>query len=117
MLAPVVILGSLAIGALGYRTFEGLSWIDALLSASMILGGVGPVGPVKTTGGKLFASVDALYSKRCLARLDGSPHERPAVSLAILSCDFQRASLSNMMAQLQARNSRQTGRGALEVAS
>lgn len=48
----------------------------------------------------VFASVYALCSKLCLTRLDASPYERPAVSLAILSCDFQGASLSNMIAQL-----------------
>lgn len=61
-LASVIILGSLAIGVLGYRGFEGLSWIDALLNASMILGAMGPVDPVRTFGGKLFASSYALYS-------------------------------------------------------
>jgi hypothetical protein len=29
---------SLAFGVLGYHIFEGLSWIDSLLEASMILG-------------------------------------------------------------------------------
>jgi hypothetical protein len=57
-----VILGSLLIGILGYRTFEGLSWVDALLNASMILGGMGPVTELHTTAGKLFASFYALYS-------------------------------------------------------
>ena len=39
-----------------------MSWIDALLNASMILGGMGPVGELRTTPGKLFASFYALYS-------------------------------------------------------
>src|SRR5689334_6807596 len=53
---------ALGIGILGYHIFEGLPWIDALLNASMILGGMGPVNPLKTTGGKLFASAYALFS-------------------------------------------------------
>jgi len=61
-LASLIVLGSLAIGVLGYRGFERLSWIDALLNASMILGAMGPVDPVRTFGGKLFASFYALYS-------------------------------------------------------
>ncbi len=61
-LASVIVLGSLAVGILGYRVLEGLSWIDALLNASMILGAMGPVDPVRTVGGKLFASFYALYS-------------------------------------------------------
>lgn len=53
---------SLGIGMIGYHNLEGLSWIDSLLNASMILGGMGPVNPLKTDAGKLFASFYALYS-------------------------------------------------------
>jgi hypothetical protein len=57
-----VIGGSLAIGMGGYRYFEGLDWIDAFLNAAMLLGGMGPVNPIRTTGGKLFAGLYALYA-------------------------------------------------------
>ncbi len=60
--AAAVIAGSLALGVCGYHFLERLRWIDALLNASMILGGIGPVDPVRTTGGKLFASFYALFS-------------------------------------------------------
>jgi ABC-type phosphate transport system permease subunit len=53
---------ALAIGVLGYHFTEGLSWIDSVLNASMILGGMGPVNPLQTVGGKLFASFYALFS-------------------------------------------------------
>jgi hypothetical protein len=53
---------SLGIGMFGYHFLEGLSWIDSLLNASMILGGMGPVNPLQTEAGKLFASFYALYS-------------------------------------------------------
>ncbi len=53
---------ALAVGVLGYHVLEGLPWVDALLDASMILGGMGPVDPIRTTGGKLFASAYALFS-------------------------------------------------------
>ena len=53
---------SLLIGILGYHFFEGLSWIDSLVNASMLLGGMGPVNPLHTTAGKLFASFYALFS-------------------------------------------------------
>jgi len=53
---------SLGIGMTGYHFLEGLSWIDSLLNASMILGGMGPVAPLQTVAGKLFASFYALYS-------------------------------------------------------
>ena len=44
----VLLMFSLAIGMIGYHSLEGLSWIDSLLNASMILGGMGPVDPMKT---------------------------------------------------------------------
>ena len=50
------------IGILGYRLFEGMSWIDATLNAAMILGGMGPVDTLHTDAGKLFASFYALFS-------------------------------------------------------
>ena len=53
---------SLGLGVIGYRVLEGFSWIDALLNASMILGGMGPVNPLVTVAGKLFASFYALFS-------------------------------------------------------
>ncbi len=61
-LSAGIILVSLGIGILGYRYFEGLSWIDSLLNASMILGGMGPVAPMHTNAGKIFASFYALFS-------------------------------------------------------
>jgi hypothetical protein len=62
LLALVVILGSLLIGIAGYHFTEGLSWLDSLLNASMILGGMGPVNELYTSGGKLFASFYSLFS-------------------------------------------------------
>jgi len=55
---------SLAIGVAGYHWLVGIpDWIDSLMSASMIMGGMGPVGKDPTTvAGKLFASFYALYS-------------------------------------------------------
>jgi hypothetical protein len=57
-----IVLGSLGIGILGYHFLEGLAWIDSLVNAAMILGGMGPVDVLHTTAGKLFASFYALYS-------------------------------------------------------
>jgi hypothetical protein len=53
---------SLAVGMAGYHYLENMPWIDALLNASMILGGMGEVDPLRTDAGKIFASVYALYS-------------------------------------------------------
>jgi len=60
--ATSLILSALGIGVLGYHVLENLPWVDSLLNASMILGGMGPVDPVKTVSGKLFASFYALFS-------------------------------------------------------
>ncbi len=53
---------ALGIGILGYHLTEGLSFLDSLLNASMILGGMGPVNAIQTDAGKLFASFYALFS-------------------------------------------------------
>ena len=60
--AAAVIAVSLILGMLGYRLTEGMGWLDAFLNASMILGGMGPVDPMHSTAGKLFAGIYALYS-------------------------------------------------------
>jgi Na+/glutamate symporter len=61
-LTAAVALASLAVGVLGYHVTGDLPWIDALLNASMILGGMGPVDDMHSNAGKLFASGYALYS-------------------------------------------------------
>src|SRR5436189_5481659 len=53
---------SLAGGMAGYQYFEGMSLVDAFVNAAMILSGMGPVGELKTSGGKIFAGCYALYS-------------------------------------------------------
>ena len=42
--------------------FEHLPWRDAFVNTAMLLGGMGPVDPLKTDGGKVFAGLFALYS-------------------------------------------------------
>ena len=53
---------SLGAGMVGYHYFEGMAWIDAFANAAMILSGMGPLNPMQTWGGKLFAGLYALYS-------------------------------------------------------
>lgn len=62
ILAGAVLGGSLAIGIAGYHGWGGLGWLDALVNASMILGGMGPVDPITRPAGKWFAAAYALYS-------------------------------------------------------
>ena len=61
-LASAAILAALFLGVSGYHWIEGIPWVDAILNASMILGGMGPVGELHTTAGKLFAAAYALFS-------------------------------------------------------
>lgn len=53
---------SLLMGMGGYVYFEHLGWLDAFLNAAMLLGGMGPLAPLTTPGGKLFAGLYALYA-------------------------------------------------------
>jgi len=63
LLALGLVAGALFIGVLGYHFTEPkLGWLDALLNASMILGGMGPVDHVENPAAKVFASFYALFS-------------------------------------------------------
>lgn len=57
-----LILPALFIGIAGYHWIDKLDWVDSLLEASMILGGMGPVNPLRNDAAKLFASGYALFS-------------------------------------------------------
>jgi hypothetical protein len=58
----VFILFSLGIGVLGYYYIAGLGWVDAVLNASMILTGMGPVNFMPDDASKIFASFYSIYS-------------------------------------------------------
>jgi len=61
-IAILLILVALFIGIAGYHWLAGLGWVDSLLNASMILGGMGPVNTLTNATAKVFASVYALFS-------------------------------------------------------
>lgn len=69
--ASLIIAGSLSIGMIGYHILGHLGWVDALLEASMILGGMGPVAPMTNDAVKIFASVYALFSGLVLLSITG----------------------------------------------
>ena len=60
----VLIAFALAVGIVGYHWLAGFAWVDSLLEASMILGGMGPVhgSDLNTSASKVFASAYALFS-------------------------------------------------------
>ena len=62
MIALGLIVVALSLGLAGYHFIAGFDWIDSLLEASMILGGMGPVRELPNQTAKVFASVYALFS-------------------------------------------------------
>lgn len=52
----------LLIGMAGYSHFESMSLPDAYVNAAMILSGMGPLGELRTTPGKIFAGTYAILS-------------------------------------------------------
>jgi len=62
LVAGVVVVVALSIGVLGYHFLGQLGWLDSLVNASMILGGMGPVDHIDARAGKFFASFYALFS-------------------------------------------------------
>ncbi len=61
ILSLSIILLSLGVGILGYMSFEGQDLIDSFLNAAMLMGGMGPVSVLNTSGGKIFAGLYAMY--------------------------------------------------------
>lgn len=66
-----VVVGALGIGVLGYHFLAHLGWVDALLNASMILGGMGPIDPLPNDAAKVFASFYALFSGLAFITVSG----------------------------------------------
>src|SRR5437867_9090634 len=60
--AILIAAASLGLGVLGFHELAELPWIDSLLNASMLLGGMGPVDAMHTASAKLFASFYALFA-------------------------------------------------------
>lgn len=60
--AALLVTVSLMGGTLGFHVFSRQLWVDAFLNASMLLGGMGPVGNLGPSAGKLFAAGYALYA-------------------------------------------------------
>jgi hypothetical protein len=71
LVVVLLIGGALGVGMLGYHELEGMDWTDSFLNASMILGGMGPVDPMKTECGKIFAGCYALFSGLAFLALAG----------------------------------------------
>jgi hypothetical protein len=60
--AAGILAAGLFVGMCGYHFLEGQHWLDAFANAAMILSGMGPLDPLKTAAGRLFAGVYAIFS-------------------------------------------------------
>jgi hypothetical protein len=61
MLSAGISAATLLVGMIGYHFLEGMSWVDSFANASMILAGMGPLGNLNTSAGKIFAGCYALF--------------------------------------------------------
>lgn len=62
LLGVGIIFVSLFIGMAGYHYLEDMDWVNSYENAAMILSGMGPVDPLRTVAGKIFAGTYALFS-------------------------------------------------------
>jgi hypothetical protein len=60
-MSGAVVGATVLVGMAGYHFTERMSWLDAFANASMIASGMGPLAPLQTVGGKLFAGFYALF--------------------------------------------------------
>lgn len=52
---------TLGIGIVGYHALENISWLDAFHQSALLLSGMGPVVELKSSAGKLFDGIYALF--------------------------------------------------------
>jgi hypothetical protein len=62
LLVALLIGVSTVVGTVGYHAFGDESWLDGFVNACMLLGGMGQVGDVQPTAGKLFSALFSLYA-------------------------------------------------------
>jgi hypothetical protein len=62
---------ALIVGAIGYHFLESLDWLDAGVNAALVMTGNGPAHQPRTSAGKLFTIVDALFGVILFAAVIG----------------------------------------------
>jgi hypothetical protein len=82
VIAVLLLVISLCIGVVGYHAIEGLAWVDAILEAAMILGGMGPLNPLHTSAGIVCCPLCALcgsgvFSNSWVVDCAGRPSAAP----------------------------------------
>ena len=58
----LLLIVTVLIGTIIFRFIEGFTWIDAALNCVLIMTGVGTVGIVNTTVGKIFTGIYSVFS-------------------------------------------------------
>ena len=89
LLAITIIFIALFIGVAGYHFIGGLAWIDSLLNASMILGGMGPVDPLTSVPAKLFALFLRPLRRRGLPGDRRRARSRPSPTASCITCTWR----------------------------
>jgi len=59
--AFALVIATLLTGIIGFHTIEQLPWLDAFHQAAMLLSGMGPVVEMKSSAGKIFDGIYALF--------------------------------------------------------
>jgi len=60
--AGLLVAASLVLGMAGFVEIAGLTRVDAFENTAMLLAGMGPVGEIANSRGKIYAGVFALYA-------------------------------------------------------
>jgi hypothetical protein len=61
-IAFLLLAGSIFLGGLVYHCIEGLSWLDSLMNAVMIMTGLGLVDTLHSTAAKIFTCFYAVFT-------------------------------------------------------
>ena len=62
ILTSVCLIFIVLVGAIGYHSFEHMSWIDSILNAVLVMTGLGLTVTLETTAAKIFTSFYAVIS-------------------------------------------------------
>lgn len=62
LIAIGVLTIAAGVGVCGFHLLENMSWLDSFENSAMILSTMGPVIPITSQAGKVFASLYALFS-------------------------------------------------------
>jgi len=62
IISLLFLITTVLIGAVTFHYIEGFSWIDSALNCVLIMTGVGTVGIINTSAGKIFTGLYSIFS-------------------------------------------------------